>query len=153
MPFVVHHDLLTSNYTKGDKEFLSERTIDSMPAKRLKSTVALRLLSMYDGLTWDRFSKRKELVSWKLYNIRDQVQKIILHDKADGRIPLLRIAQDLRADDARLRLTRQLNAYADEVVPVIADPSDSTSDSAEESVPSNNNEESQADDMFTYPIE
>ena len=124
-----------------------------MPAKHLKSTVAMRLHSMYDVLTWDRFSKRNERVSWKLYNIRDRFQKIILHDKADGLIPLRRIAQDLRADDAQLRSTRQLNAYADEIVRVITDPSDSTSDSGEEPVPSDDGEESQVEDMVTSPID
>ena len=57
---VVHHDSLTSNCAQGDKESLSERTIDSIPAKRLKSTVAIRLHSRYDELTRSRFSKRKE---------------------------------------------------------------------------------------------
>ena len=85
-----------------------------------------------------------------MYNIRDQVQTILRENKAavDDRSPLLRISDELRAEDARLRSSRSLNAYANM----------DTGDSDGKSVESDESEmpgegEDHEDDMFTTPME
>ena len=73
----------------------------------LKSTVSNRILSLYGtGFSWHAFLKRRENLCWNLYNIRDQVQRIVSLGKlkTQRRIPFLRIADELslRAEDMRL---------------------------------------------------
>ena len=90
---------------QGDKEFVDRiSTREGVTASvHVKSTVCIRLQAMFEGLAWIRFMKRKELVSWNIYNIRDQVQRLLLLNKADPRVPVVRVADGLKADDTKLR--------------------------------------------------
>lgn len=137
-------------FFKGDKEFLPAAPGTKLPEtgnlNRLKSTVANRILSLYFSLNWIRFVKRKELVAWKMYSIRHQVQKILLLGNLDERIPLLRIADDMRAEDAKLRSTRSSDAYA-------AVNSDGSKSASELSDDDNGRDEPEDEDMFATPIE
>lgn len=136
-------------FFKGDKEFLPAAPGSKLPEagnlNRLKSTVAERILSLYFSLNWIRIVKRKELVAWKMYSIRHQVQKILLVGNRDERNPLLRIADDMRAEDAKLRSTRTSDAYAT----VNSDGSKSASELSDD----NGRDEPEDDDMFATPIE
>ena len=92
---------------QGDKLFLDPHTYDRTEHLQLQSSVASRLASLYNGSAWFRFLKRKELVCWKAYNLRTQVQQIVLLDKADKRKPLTKIAEDLHPDDIIYRSARR----------------------------------------------
>jgi hypothetical protein len=78
--------------------FLEPDTFNYTSDLRLKSAVATRLAALHDGAAWYRFMKRKELVSWKAYNLRSKVQKIVELDKMDRRIPFTQIADNLKAE-------------------------------------------------------
>ncbi len=72
--------------------------------------------SQYDcGNAWTNFQKRKELLSWNLYNLRDQVQKLIVLEKVASGVPYINVADNLIADLSRLRMSSYVAAHADSV--------------------------------------
>ncbi len=72
--------------------------------------------SQYDcGNAWTVFQKRKELLSWNLYNLRDQVQKFIVLDQVASGVPNINVADNLISDLSRLRMSSYVAAHADSV--------------------------------------
>lgn len=93
---------------KGDKMFLESDSCNYTTELKLKSAVATRLGALYHGPSWLRFIKRKELVVWKAYNIRAQVQKLVLLDKVDSRLPFTSVAEKIEVDAILWRASRTL---------------------------------------------
>lgn len=100
----------------GDKLLLEHPSNIHANVLRIKSTVGNRLKSQYDcGNAWTNFQKRKELLSWNLYNLRDQVQKLIVLEKVASGVPYINVADNLIADLSRLRMSSYVAAHADSV--------------------------------------
>lgn len=101
------HFIAEFPYAQGDKLLLPlPGSEEPLPGRsKLKSTVSNQILSLYRGNAWYQFLKRKEQTCWDVYNLRDQVQRIILLGKVKSRTPFIRIAEEmsLRAEDLRLR--------------------------------------------------
>ena len=76
---------------------------------------------------------------------------MVLLGRADDRIPLLRFAENLNAEDPRLRSTRQTGFYAAEDIVTVGDDDSSDSEESEPGTHGDGGEEDE-EDMFTTPI-
>ena len=106
---------------------------------------------MFDGAAWLRFMKRRELLCWKAYNLRFQVQRIILLGKEQSGAALTRIAEKLKAENLPLRSYRNVNAYESSSADHEADSGESESgqgNESEESAQESGNES----DAFSTPM-
>lgn len=105
------------SFAQGDKLLLENRSNAHATSLRIKSTVANRVRSLYDhGFAWSEFQKRKELMSWKLYNLRDQVQKLVSLRKVTPGVPYINIADSLIAELSRIRYAGYVAAHSGDSV-------------------------------------